>query len=169
MLMEEVSMEGHVLNLWKGNDADLDMLTELLREAQDLKLILTFGPQGEGAEEDADRVDERLTKLFTCFGIRPKLKGYQYLRTAIRLGLENEEEMDGITKRLYPSVAKQHRTSADRVEHAIRHAIEVSWEKGKMKTQQEVFGYDREEGRRPTNSEFIMQVMEYLKRGARYS
>ena len=150
------------------NSVEFGMLTELLREAQDLKVVLTFGQQKNSAEQVRSNMEGRLTELFIQFGIRPKLKGYQYLRTAILLCMENREELDGITKRLYPSVAKIHRTSSDRVEHAIRHAIEVSWELGRPEAQRAVFGYDRREYRRPTNMEFIMQIMEYLQREPYY-
>ena len=160
-------MEESVRRVSLENGVELGMLTELLRGAQDMKVILTFGQRKGGAGQDREDLEERLTELFIRFGIRPKLKGYQYLRTALLLCAEDREELDGITKRLYPAVAKLHRTSPDRVEHAIRHAIEVSWETGRPEIQREVFGYDRREYRRPTNMEFIMQVMEYLQREPR--
>ena len=78
--------------------------------------------------------------------IRDSLKGVVYLKAAARIGLEDREELEGVTKRLYPAIAKECRTCAGRVEHAIRHAIHTSWEKGDVRQQRMVFGYDRESG-----------------------
>lgn len=74
------------------------------------------------------------------------------------------ENRAGVTKRLYPAIAKECRTCAGRVEHAIRHAIHTSWEKGDVRQQRMVFGYDRESGNRPTNAEFIARMIDCLER-----
>lgn len=155
-------MKENLQDAMEGSGVELGLLAELLRGAQDMKLILTFGPQENGRDASREEAENRASQLLIRLGIKPKLKGYQYLKTAVHLCLEDREELDGITKRLYPSVAKLHQTSAEKVEHAIRHAIEVSWKRGKAETQRELFGYDCREGRRPTNMEFIMQILEYL-------
>ncbi len=86
------------------------------------------------------------------------------MKAAARIGLEDREELEGVTKRLYPAIAKECRTCAGRVEHAIRHAIHTSWEKGDVRQQRMVFGYDRESGNRPTNAEFIARMIDCLER-----
>ena len=78
--------------------------------------------------------------------------------------IRDREELEGVTKRLYPAIAKECRTCAGRVEHAIRHAIHTSWEKGDVRQQRMVFGYDRESGNRPTNAEFIARMIDCLER-----
>ena len=95
-------------------------------------------------------------------GISTNLKGWQYLRSAVRRCMDDREELDGITKRLYPSVAKEHKTTADKVEYAIRHAIEISWQKGNEEALEGIFGCDARGTRRPTNAEFISRIADYV-------
>ena len=141
---------------------ELFQLTELVRKDSDLQIIVSCEPPvwSKGVE----RTEQMTTDLLVRMGIRANLKGYQYLKTAVQLCRKDKEELDGITKRLYPSVARVHGTTADKVEHAIRHAISVSWEKGSRQEQKEVFGYDADSARRPTNSEFILQILDYLEK-----
>lgn len=102
--------------------------------------------------------------MLTKLGFKANLKGVVYLKAAARIGLEDREELEGVTKRLYPAIAKECRTCAGRVEHAIRHAIHTSWEKGDVRQQRMVFGYDRKSGNRPTNAEFIARMIDCLER-----
>lgn len=141
---------------------ELFQLTELIRKERDMQIVFSCEPPELGVQrENADR---RIADLLVRLGIRPNLKGYQYLRTAIRLSMKDPEELDGITKRLYPSVARKHGTTSDKVEHAIRHAVKTAWAKGNTDEQKAVFGYSFEEGKNPTNSEFITQVLEYIEK-----
>lgn len=144
------------------NQDELFQLTELIRREKDLQIILSCKPPEFG--ERRVSMDARAADLLIRIGMRPNLKGYQFLRTALKLCLNDREELDGITKRLYPSVARKHATTAGKVEHDIRHAIEVCWERGNEREQRAVFGYGFGEGRRPTNSEFIMRMTEYLEK-----
>ena len=92
------------------------------------------------------------------------IKGYQYLRDAIMMAVEDMSMLNSITKILYPTIAKNHQTTPSRVERAIRHAIEVAWSRGKMDTIDELFGYTVSVGKgKPTNSEFIALIADKIR------
>ena len=91
-------------------------------------------------------------------------QGYQYLRDAIMMSVEDMEMLNSITKILYPTIAKKHQTTPSRVERAIRHAIEVAWSRGKMDTIDALFGYTVSNGKgKPTNSEFIALIADKIR------
>ena len=97
-------------------------------------------------------------------GVPAHIKGYQYLRDAIILSVNDMEMLNSITKILYPTIAKKHQTTPSRVERAIRHAIEVAWSRGKMDTIDELFGYTVSTGKgKPTNSEFIALIADKIR------
>lgn len=141
---------------------DLLQLTELIRKDRDMQIILSCDQPTAG--ESRRLTEERAAELLVRLGIRPNLKGYHYLKTAVRLCTKDREELDGITKRLYPDIARKHGTTAGKVEHAVRHAIGTAWIKGDAEMQRAVFGYCFEADRRPTNAEFIVQLLEYLEK-----
>ena len=92
------------------------------------------------------------------------IKGYQYLREAIILAVNDDEIMNSVTKLLYPTVAKTFKTTPSRVERAIRHAIEVAWDRGDVDVLNSYFGYTIQNDRgKPTNSEFIAMISDKLK------
>ena len=98
------------------------------------------------------------------------IKGYQYLRTAILMTIEDNEVINSVTKILYPSVAKQYQTTSSRVERAIRHAIEVAWDRGDVDTLNAYFGYTIQNTRgKPTNSEFIAMIADNLRLSNKFS
>lgn len=108
-------------------------------------------------------LDERLSNIFISVGIPAHIKGYQYLREAIKIAIEKPDIINGITKRLYPEVAEKFDTSASKVERAIRHAIEVAWNKGKIENINHLFGikvYTSNE--KPTNGEFIALIADKM-------
>ena len=95
---------------------------------------------------------------------RPPLKGYQFLRDAILLTMNEPEYINAVTKRLYPEIAKKNGTTASRVERAIRHAIEVAWDRGDVDTLNSYFGYTIHNLRgKPTNSEFIAMIADKMR------
>ncbi|MBQ3066699.1 MAG: sporulation transcription factor Spo0A [Clostridia bacterium] len=101
-------------------------------------------------------LDERISSIFVSVGIPAHIKGYQFLREGIKLAVENPPIINAITKSLYPSIAKHFGTTASKVERAIRHAIEVAWNRGKIENINSIFGvkvYTSAE--KPTNGEFI--------------
>ena len=105
-----------------------------------------------------------VTQLLIELGVPAHLKGYRYVRNAIGLVLAKEGEVRGITKWIYPLVAQQYKTTPARVERGIRHAIEVCWTRGEVRTFQALFGHTvhRERGR-PTNAEFIARIADHLR------
>ena len=114
----------------------------------------------EGAEET---LDERITNLFLTLGIPAHIKGYQYLRQAVRMVMEDHDVINRITKELYPGIARKFDTSASKVERAMRHAIEVAWTRGRLDAVNQMYGYRvfaRED--KPTNGEFIAMVADKL-------
>ena len=105
-----------------------------------------------------------VTDIIHEIGVPAHIKGYQYLRDAIILSVNDMEMLNSITKILYPTIAKKHQTTPSRVERAIRHAIEVAWSRGKMDTIDELFGYTVSTGKgKPTNSEFIALIADKIR------
>lgn len=105
-----------------------------------------------------------VTNIIHEIGVPAHIKGYQYLRDAIILSVDDVEMLNSITKILYPTIAKKHQTTPSRVERAIRHAIEVAWSRGKMDTIDELFGYTVSNGKgKPTNSEFIALIADKIR------
>lgn len=108
-------------------------------------------------------IEEKITDIFITVGIPAHIKGYQFLREAIKLAMENPDIINSITKKLYPSIAERFDTSASKVERAIRHAIEVAWNRGKIENINNIFGltiYTSNE--KPTNGEFIALVADKM-------
>ena len=98
-------------------------------------------------------LEHDVTRLLHEIGIPAHIKGYQYLRDAIEISVEEEEMLISVTKVLYPAIAKRHNTTSSRVERAIRHAIEVAWSRGRLDTIHDIFGYTVSNGKgKPTNS-----------------
>ena len=109
------------------------------------------------------QLDERITNIFITVGIPAHIKGYQFLREAIKMAIDSPEIINSITKKLYPSIASKFDTSASKVERAIRHAIEVAWNRGKIENINNLFGirvYGNNE--KPTNGEFIALVADKM-------
>ncbi len=109
-------------------------------------------------------VEAQVTKIIHQIGVPAHIKGYQYLRTAILMSIEDSELINSVTKVLYPGVAKKYKTTTSRVERAIRHAIEVAWDRGDVDTLNSYFGYTIQNSRgKPTNSEFIAMIADNLR------
>jgi len=112
---------------------------------------------------DAD-IEVIISDIMRQIGVPAHIKGYQYLRTSIKLSIEDSEMLGSVTKVLYPTVAKMYNTTASRVERAIRHAIEVAWDRGDVDVLSSYFGYTIQSQRgKPTNSEFIAMIADKLK------
>lgn len=141
---------------------DLDTLGERIKEYG----TLSDKPrQGQTVDDKAimtavkrarHNLDERIANIFITVGIPAHIKGYQFLREAIKMAIETPNIVNSITKQLYPSIATRFDTSASKVERAIRHAIEVAWNRGKIENINGIFGikiYTSND--KPTNGEFI--------------
>jgi len=152
---------------------DLGVLVERIRE-----LVRSHGPTvlrmdtntatttatTKITASSADSVQSKITQIMRDVGVPAHIKGYQYMRDAIMMAVKDREIISAVTKRLYPELAKVHKTTPSRVERAIRHAIEVAWNRGRVDTINELFGYtiNTRKGK-PTNSEFIAMVADTLR------
>lgn len=118
----------------------------------------------EKPTRDENDLEAQVTKIIHQIGVPAHIKGYQYLRTAILMVAENTDIINSVTKTLYPSVARQYGTTSSRVERAIRHAIEVAWDRGDLDVLNAFFGYTVQNSRgKPTNSEFIAMIADNLR------
>jgi len=115
-------------------------------------------------EDNTPDIEAQVTRIIHQIGVPAHIKGYQYLRTAILLTVKDSDIINSVTKVLYPSVAKKYQTTTSRVERAIRHAIEVAWDRGDVDTLNSYFGYTIQNNRgKPTNSEFIAMIADNLR------
>lgn len=110
------------------------------------------------------QLEKYITKIMLDVGVPAHLKGYHYLRDAIMLSGKDMEAVSSVTKLLYPTIAKHFKTTDQKVERAIRNAIEVSWARGNSDTFEELFGYSNVDGKtRPTNSEYIARIADKVR------
>lgn len=115
-------------------------------------------------ENSSNDLESQVTKIIHQIGVPAHIKGYQYLRTAIILTVNDSDIINSVTKILYPTVAKKYQTTTSRVERAIRHAIEVAWDRGDVEVLNSYFGYTIQNNRgKPTNSEFIAMIADNLR------
>ena len=118
---------------------------------------------GGEPEDQTSLLKNMVTKVIHEIGVPAHIKGYQYLREAIIITVNNMGAINAVTKVLYPAVAKRFNTTPSRVERAIRHAIEVAWDRGDLETLQKYFGYTVSNAKgKPTNSEFIAMIADRL-------
>lgn len=141
---------------------DTQMLAQRIKQLTGLSApaqgnIVAFSAQDNSLEVTVSEIMHRI-------GVPAHIKGYQYLREAIILAVNDDEIMNSVTKLLYPTVAKTFKTTPSRVERAIRHAIEVAWDRGDVDVLNSYFGYTIQNSRgKPTNSEFIAMISDKLK------
>lgn len=115
-------------------------------------------------QEKVHNLEQDVTNMIHEIGVPAHIKGYQYLREAIMMSVEDASMISSITKILYPTIAKRFQTTPSRVERAIRHAIEVAWSRGRMETLDALFGYTVDIGKgKPTNSEFIALIADHIR------
>lgn len=114
--------------------------------------------------KSTETTEKEVTEILKNFGIPAHIKGYQYVRYAIMRAKEDQDALERVTKVLYPEVAKKFKTTSSRAERAIRHAIEIAWERGDESKFEEYFGntIDPRKGK-PTNSEFIAMIVDHLR------
>lgn len=132
------------------------------------KRILEAGSVSNSSSKNIDfgynNLQISITKILHELGIPSHIKGYQYIREGIGIIYERPETIGGITKELYPELATKFDTTVSRVERAIRHAIEVSWNRGSWDLMEEIFGHSVDiDKAKPTNSEFIVTIADKLK------
>lgn len=130
------------------------------RPVTEIQMTRTNEPQ----KSTAGNIDAEITSIIHEIGVPAHIKGYLYLREAIKMVIDNVELLGAVTKELYPSIAKNFNTTPSRVERAIRHAIEVAWSRGKVDTINQLFGYTVHTTKgKPTNSEFIAMIADKLR------
>ena len=145
---------------------DMNSLCEHLRRLLEVRSSDRSKPKSgtAPAEQGTPDIETQVTKIIHQIGVPAHIKGYQYLRTAILLTIQDSDIINSVTKVLYPSVAKKYQTTTSRVERAIRHAIEVAWDRGDVDTLNSYFGYTIQNNRgKPTNSEFIAMIADNLR------
>lgn len=120
-------------------------------------------------------LENDVTKIIREIGVPAHIKGYQYIREGIMMAVKDQDILNYITKYLYPTIAKRYHTTTSSVERAIRHAIEVAWNRGKLDVIESLFGYSMNSGKgKPTNSEFIALIadkfrLEYRMKGYEFN
>lgn len=139
---------------------DMEMILKRIRE-------LGGRRDGKGVHvrfsDKSKNLEEKITNIFLTIGIPAHIKGYHFLREAIKMVVEDNDIINRITKELYPGIAKKYNTTPSKVERAIRHAIDVAWSRGRAENINELFGYKiYSKHDRPTNGEFIALVADKL-------
>lgn len=168
-------MEQLNLTSTKDNERVYKILGDLMNMDKEFQIMITV-PSGTRSSSivETDTVvkssygvrnlEKDVTEMIHEIGVPAHIKGYQYLREAIMMSVEDNEMLNSITKVLYPSIAKKFQTTPSRVERAIRHAIEVAWSRGRMETLDALFGYTINTGKgKPTNSEFIALIADKIR------
>ena len=148
------------------------MISDLISKDKEFQIMITV-PSGRQYEQNQVGEEKRIAKEYNLekdvtdmiheIGVPAHIKGYQYLREAIMITVRDMDVINAVTKVLYPEVAKRFATTPSRVERAIRHAIEVAWDRGDLETLQKYFGYTVSVSKgKPTNSEFIAMIADRL-------
>lgn len=159
----------------KDNDKVYKILGDLLSTGKEFQIMITVpsskknntASQASEAlkpQKPVHDLEQDVTDMIHEIGVPAHIKGYQYLREAIIMAVEDPVMISSITKILYPTIAKRFQTTPSRVERAIRHAIEVAWSRGRMETLDALFGYTINTGKgKPTNSEFIALISDKIR------
>lgn len=136
-----------------------DRIKDVLEE-QSTEYLVAAQPRDK---RRVNSLDEKISNIFISIGIPPHIMGYQYLREGIKMTIADPSIINNVTKRLYPEIGEKYQTTASKVERAIRHAIEVAWNRGRIEAINSIFGVRVYIGtERPTNSEFIALVADKL-------
>lgn len=145
---------------------DMEMLMKRIRELKGNMQGAVGGEHRAIYQERTKNLEEKITDIFLLIGIPAHIKGYHFLREAIKMAVRNSDIMNRITKELYPGIAKEFKTTPSKVERAIRHAIDVAWNRGKVENINQLFGYVvYDENDKPTNGEFIALIADKLNMG----
>lgn len=169
-LMEQLN-----ITTTKDNDKVYKILGDLMNTDKEFQIMITVPSSKSGSaqvvaekakkqQEVIRDLEQDVTNMIHEIGVPAHIKGYQYLREAIMMSVEDPAMISSITKILYPTIAKRFQTTPSRVERAIRHAIEVAWSRGRMETLDSLFGYTIDTGKgKPTNSEFIALIADKIR------
>ncbi len=168
-------MEQLNLTTIKDTEKVQKLLDNLFKMNREFQIMITVPSGMQGLEREAKEIktsetrltydlEKDVTDMIHEIGVPAHIKGYQYLREAIMMSVEDADMLGSITKVLYPTIAGKYQTTPSRVERAIRHAIEVAWSRGRMETLDSLFGYTINTGKgKPTNSEFIALIADKIR------
>ena len=160
LLEKQIIENGASYYLIKPFDFELlaERILKMNNKEADLTVIHSFNNS-----KDSD-LELMITEIIHQIGVPAHIKGYHYIREAITIAVNNADIINSVTKQLYPMVAKKYQTTSSRVERAIRHAIEVAWDRGDIDVLNSYFGYTIQNDRgKPTNSEFIAMIRDKLR------
>lgn len=169
-----IFMEQLNITAAKDNERIYKILGDLMNGDKEFQIMITVPsaktdgnrtvPEIPKQKEVVRDLEQDVTDMIHEIGVPAHIKGYQYLREAIMMSVEDPGMISSITKILYPTIAKRFQTTPSRVERAIRHAIEVAWSRGRMETLDALFGYTIDTGKgKPTNSEFIALIADRIR------
>ena len=173
--LEKLNYGGHVIvlssakkeymiSVTEGYQVDYFMLKPCALSILEEKILSVCKKSYKKSENGIPKVEAQASKLLHELGVPSQIKGYQYLREGIMMLYKSPKYIGGITKELYPSIASVYDTTPSRVERAIRHAIEVSWNRADYELMNKIFGHSIDYDRaKPTNSEFLVTVSDALK------
>ena len=167
-------MEQLSLTAGKEKENVVQILTDLMEHNREFQIMITVPARAAGEENSLEYVQAKevpkrdlerdVKNMIHDIGVPAHIRGYQYLREAIQMSVKDMDMLGSITKTLYPEIAKKYETTPSRVERAIRHAIEVAWNRGRMETLDALFGYTINTGKgKPTNSEFIAMIADKMR------
>lgn len=169
-LVEKI-LESDEIRLRIKTKKKIENITIIKSQTDKNQIVITYDNTSEAnlesktdESEEEEKIIKKVTEIIHQIGVPAHIKGYQYLREAIIIGLEDVEILQSITKMLYPTIAKKYKTTSSRVERAIRHAIEVAWSRGSLQKFEEIFGYTINANKgKPTNSEFIAIIVDNMR------
>ncbi|MBQ2938564.1 MAG: sporulation initiation factor Spo0A C-terminal domain-containing protein [Clostridia bacterium] len=166
-IKEEQKTFGNIIDPKRGKPTNNQFIATIVVELQLSKRHLgnNIGWKKGNSEDVAERkiLDQRIAELMLILGVPANLKGYLYMHEAIYNRYnEIESDVKNVTQWRYPKIAKKYKTTAQKVEKSLLTAVKVSWEKGSIEKQKEIFGYSREEKRYPSNSEYVYSIAAYL-------
>ncbi len=144
--------------------ADYFFLRPIEHEEIAARVASLYGGENTAVHSSEESIEVKVTQTLHQIGVPAHIKGYQYLREAILMTIAEPDSINAVTKLLYPGVAKRFSTTSSRVERAIRHAIEVAWDRGDVEVLNSYFGYTIQSTRgKPTNSEFIAMIADKFR------
>ncbi len=160
---EEVVLEvmGAGANYFMAKPYEFSVLKQRLLSIMEGKDRIVNNTETKGLHRIT--LEEKISKIFINVGIPPHIKGYSFLREGVKMAVEDPDVINNITKKLYPSIGEKYNTSASKVERAIRHAIEVAWNRGRIDNINNILGVRAFMGsEKPTNGEFIALVADKM-------
>ncbi len=164
-LENELTSAGATYHFLKPVDVDImvERISDIAENRKKSKQNTVNHSQRQSLNPQYD-LQVMVTEIIHQIGVPAHIKGYHYLRDSIIMAIEQPDIINSVTKQLYPNVAKKNSTTSSRVERAIRHAIEVAWDRGDIDVLNSYFGYTIHNGRgKPTNSEFIAMISDKLR------